>query len=360
MNKREIFKIVLFLFGFILLLQSVTYMIRTNGAVKDRFMGFYAEPNDTLDVIMIGSSPVPSCYASPMLWGEFGIKAYPLSTNLQRPKAIKHIIEEARKTQNPSLYIIELRQFTATDESMKENMAYTRGVTDNMKYSLNRIKTIQDLVDEPEEWHEYIFDIFKYHTNWKTIVLPEQITSFRYEKMHPFKGFDINDKVGPSESQDFSYIKDMTAIPPEQEKELIELLEYLEAEQLDALFIVSPYTMTAEKKEMYQYMNEIIARYHYQMLNLNDYYAELTIDFNTDFYDYGGHTNISGAEKCTRFLGKYLEENYNVNAIDSDNHLKSNKTWDLSYKLWMEEAEIAKAKLSDRIKNKDYTVMENE
>ena len=53
-------------------------------------------------------------------------------------------------------------------------MAYTRGVTDNMKYSWNRIKTINALVDPdgPEPRYTYYFDIFKYHSNWKTMVLP--------------------------------------------------------------------------------------------------------------------------------------------------------------------------------------------
>ncbi|MDE6213351.1 MAG: hypothetical protein K2M70_07750, partial [Lachnospiraceae bacterium] len=44
------------LFGVILL--PVSYMVRTNGDVKDRFAGFYAEKKDTLDIVMIGSSPV--------------------------------------------------------------------------------------------------------------------------------------------------------------------------------------------------------------------------------------------------------------------------------------------------------------
>lgn len=57
----------LVLFGMILL--PVSYMVRTNGDVKDRFAGFYAEKKDSLDVVMIGSSPVFPYYAAPKLWG---------------------------------------------------------------------------------------------------------------------------------------------------------------------------------------------------------------------------------------------------------------------------------------------------
>lgn len=77
--------------------------------------------------------------------------------------------------------------YLAADKDLTQNMAYTRGVTDNMKYSLNRIRTINDLVDEdgPEARYTFYFDIFKYHSNWKTPVLPSQLATFRYEKGSP-------------------------------------------------------------------------------------------------------------------------------------------------------------------------------
>ena len=72
--------------------------MRTNGAVKDRFSGFYAEKDHTLDIVMIGSSPVFPYYAAPKLWGETGIAMYLLSSNVQRPAAMKYLVEEAEKT----------------------------------------------------------------------------------------------------------------------------------------------------------------------------------------------------------------------------------------------------------------------
>ena len=117
---------------FLLLLVPVSYMVRTNGDVKDRFSGFYAEKKESLDIVMIGSSPVFPYYAAPKLWGETGIAMYPLSSNVQRPAAMKYLVEETEKSQSPSLYVFEMRMFTIEDEGMRENMAYTRGVTDNI------------------------------------------------------------------------------------------------------------------------------------------------------------------------------------------------------------------------------------
>ena len=85
---------------FIVLLIAVSYMVRTNGDVKDRFSGFYAEKDDTLDIVMVGSSPVFPYYVAPKLWGETGIAMYPLSSNMQRPVAMKYLVQEAEKSQS--------------------------------------------------------------------------------------------------------------------------------------------------------------------------------------------------------------------------------------------------------------------
>ena len=207
MKKKEWIKTIVFIAGFFLILIPLTYMIRTNGDIKDIFVGFYAEKKDTIDVVMIGSSPVYPYYAGPKIWEDTGITCYPLSSNMQRPKAAVHLVEEAEKTQDPELYIFEMRMYLGPDERLTQNMAYTRGVTDNMKYSWNRIKTINDLVEpnEEEPRYTYYFDIFKYHSNWKTLVLPSQMVTFRYEYPDPLKGAVIRDDIGPSEMADYSW-----------------------------------------------------------------------------------------------------------------------------------------------------------
>lgn len=169
MTKKQALKAVVFLAVFLWLLVTVTYIIRTNGDVKDRFTGFYAEKENTIDAILVGSSPVYPYYSAPALYGKSGIAAYPLSTNNQRPKAIKYLLKEAQKTQDPSLFIIEMRMFSMPDEEWEDTMIFTRGVTDNLKYSKNRVDAINALVSDRSERYTYYFDIFKYHSNWKTL-----------------------------------------------------------------------------------------------------------------------------------------------------------------------------------------------
>ena len=353
---RILMQIMAFSIIFLGLIIAVSYIVRTNGDVKDRFSGFYAEKNNTLDIVMIGSSPVFPYYAAPKLWGETGIAMYPLSSNVQRPVAMKYLVEEAEKSQSPELYIFEMRMFTMQDDGLRDNMAYTRGVTDNMRYSYLRCKTIQAMVPEDDEEGRlsYYLDIIKYHTNWKMLALPSEWANIAYHKPNPLKGYEFKDEVGPQPMPDCGGAGGITQIPPEQETYLRDLMDYLKAEDKHALFIVSPYGESLEEQQMYNYMEDIVSSYGYPFLNMNNYYEEIGIVFEEDFADYGSHTNAVGAEKCTDFLETYLQANYDFGDKRGDDAYES---WDKSYLLWQQEIGPMRDTIRERIENEDYAVI---
>lgn len=355
MTRKQLVQAIIFIGIFLVALIPVSYIVRTNGDVKDRFSGFYAEEKNTLDIVMIGSSPVFPYYSAPKLWGETGIAAYPLSSNVQRPAAMKYLVKEAQKTQAPSLYIFEMRMYTMEDEGLSENMAYTRGVTDNLKYSRNRVETIQALVPETEERLSYYIDLFKYHTNWKMFAFASEWGNWRYEKKNKLKGFFVKDEVGPTPMPTAGGIEGELAIPEEQEAYLRELLQYLQENKLQALFIVSPYGISAEDQQMFNYMSGIIEEAGYHFLNMNNYYEEIGIVFEEDFADYASHTNAVGAEKCTAFLEEYLLANYQFTDKRGNDRYDS---WDKAYELWLDELEKASAVIAEHIANEDYAEIE--
>lgn len=358
-GRMEALQAVVFVLLFLALLVPVSYMVRTNGDVKDRFAGFYAERKDSLDVVMIGSSPVFPYYAAPKLWGDTGIAMYPLSTNVQRPAAMRYLAQEAEKTQSPALYIFEMRMFTMEEEGLMANMAYTRGVTDNLRYSPQRIRTIRGLVPEDDEEGRlsYYFDIMKYHTNWKMLALPSEWANMFYCHSHPLKGYTFRDEVGPQPQPACGGAEGVLAIPREQEAYLRELLAYLKEEGREALFLVSPYGESPEEQRMFNYMAGIVRENGFEFLNMNDYYEEIGIVFEEDFADYGSHTNAVGAEKCTVFLEKYLSARYTLPDHRGDAFYDS---WDKSYELWQKRQNEAVRTIRERIAKEDYAEIEEE
>lgn len=355
MSRKQFMQSSIFILILLLALVCVSYIVRTNGDVKDRFSGFYAEKDNILDIVMIGSSPVFPFYSAPKIWGDTGIAAYPLSSNVQRPVAMKYLVEEAEKTQSPSLYIFEMRMFTMDDEGLAENMAYTRGVTDNLKYSWNRVKTIQAMVPETEDRLSFYVDLFKYHTNWRMFAFASEWKNWRYHKVSDLKGFYMKDEVGPTTRPAAGGTSGILEIPDSQEAYLKDLLQYLQEEDLQALFIVSPYGETPEEQKMFNYMAGIVKEAGYGFLNMNDHYDEIGIVFEEDFADYGSHTNAVGAEKCTEFLEEYLLEHYQFSDKRGDARYAS---WDEAYELWQQKLGEAKSTIRERIINEDYAERE--
>lgn len=271
---------------------------------------------------------------------------------------MKYLVKEAEKTQSPSLYIFEMRMYTMEDAGLSENMAYTRGVTDNLKYSINRVETIQALVPESEDRLSYYIDLFKYHTNWKMFAFSSEWKNWRYEKENALKGFEIKDEVGPTARPEAGGAEGELPIPAEQEVYLRDLLQYLQENELRALFIVSPYGISLEDQQMFNYMEGIVEEAGYHFLNMNNYYDEIGIVFEEDFADYASHTNAVGAEKCTAFLEKYLLENYPfLDKMDKRGN-SSYSSWDKAYELWLVKTKEAGAVIAEHIANEDYAVID--
>lgn len=372
MSKKQIFKIIIFIAAVMWLIPHITYCIRTPSDAKDRFVGFYAEKKNTIDAVVIGSSPVPYCIATPRIYGDMGITMYPLSTNMQRPVAAKYLVEEVLKTQDPDLFIFEMRMWQAEEEQLinadkDKHMGHTREVTDNMKYSLNRIRAINAMVKaENAEYDEdgnmiadykrinFYFDIFKHHSNWKTLALWSQLRTFFYEYPDDLKGFVAADEVEPAEKGNFGNVTGVEKMPAEQEEYLADLISCLKKHNKDALFVITPFTVSEEEQKKINYIGDYVTERGYKFLDMNKYLDEIGFDETTDYKDGGTHTNIVGADKVTTWFEEYLSENYvnpGILGKHDRRHGREYNSWKKSYDLWIEELSKGEEKIREEIKS---------
>ena len=360
---RPLASALIFVIAFVLVLTSLTYMVRLGSDTKSRFMGFYSEPKNSLDIIMIGSSPTYSFISMPQLYGEYGIKAYPLASNVQRPIAGQFLVKEAEKTQSPVLYMFELRMYVGHEEGLAGNMAYTREVTDNMKYSINRIRTINAMVTPhittvDTDRYTYYFDIFKYHSNWDSLGNMDQIRSWRFTRPDPYKGYKITDKVGPSERPAVPDEVEPAELDPYKEQELYDLLKAVKETGADALFYVTPYKLEDGDEAKYAHIRDVVEAAGYDYLDMNRYIDEIGIDFSRDYSDYGIHTNAVGAQKCTVFIGEYLRSRYDLPDHRTDAERASDPSWDVAYERWSAEYQAAIPVIDRRIEESDFFTYE--
>jgi len=69
---------------------------------------------------------------------------------------------------------------------------------------------------------------------------------------------------------------------------------------------------------------------------------EIGIDYSTDTYDGGLHMNLSGAEKCARWIGKILQNDYSLEDRKGESELAA--SWEVKIADYEKEIEEQKKK----------------
>ncbi|MCR5654991.1 MAG: hypothetical protein K6G07_05060 [Lachnospiraceae bacterium] len=332
---KNLIKAVCFLGIALFLFVAAGYVLRPSyDQRKETYAGFYAEPKNSIDVVFIGSSPVYPYYAPAKMWKDCGFTSVLLSSSTQRPENVVYLVKEARKTQDPKLFVFELRMFPDTFEYMdsEEGQYYNRSTVDEMKYSFNRSSLIHNNYSDPQIYDH--IDLIRYHSNWKEF-RPDALRFWDFESPDPYKGFVFNGNIDVLENTTPVGNIDTAPIPDYRQEQLRELAQYCKQEGITALFILSPYPIDEEKKEQFNTMGQIVEEYGFDFLDLNEHYEEIGIDFNTDFYNIG-HVNIHGAMKTTAYLEEYIMQNYSV---VSPKEKAIADAWDADADIWQKKCD---------------------
>lgn len=333
--RSNFFRAVLFVFILFFILRSVSYVMRMNGTTKSRFAGFYAQEKDSIDVLMIGASTVSTSLIPAYMWDKYGFTAYPLSSNSLRPKAIKYLIEEGYRYQNPKLVVVEMRTFAMPDEDQAKDEGHIREVVDNMRYSIHRVKTINALTEEFDNKATFYFDIMKYHPNYGMLFQPSEWKMYNYKTDDIMKGFEIKNgqmayRRKKKNDLKLTYNDGRNPIPQKQEEVLKDLLDFAKDKDLQMLFVVTPRDHDGDFEGQMNYMKDIIEEYGYDVINTNELAKEVDVDYRYDMDD-GAHTNVWGAIKVSDFVGNYISQNYLGTIGHSDSVTRN---WNEAYKVF--------------------------
>lgn len=267
---------------------------------------FHKLPEDTIEVVVYGSSHAYRSVNPLQLYRDYGIGAYNYGMTTQRINTTTLFVKDSLLTQKPRLAIIEtyycndVRQ----DIDMTLDIFYTRYL--NIKTPFKYLR--QCFGNSLERYLSYFMPLCAFHDNWNT--LEEQ--SFRPQ---------VNDgtflrTMGYKESQG---VNEVTLYPtPAKEKPLSEasvktfeeMVDALSESGTEVLLITFPYS----KKTGFSYGNaleQFADKHSCTYLNLFNYIDEIGLDTKTDFSDVG-HLNDYGAAKLTDFLGKYIASHYQL------------------------------------------------
>ena len=269
--------------------------------------GFYLEDKNSIDVILIGPSPVYTDFYSPQAYEEQGFTSYGVSTGGMSGAMYPSAVREALQTQDPELFVVDLSGFCDIDQ--RDSAAVRRWI-DSIPKSENRTQSIEELVSD-EEKDSYRTPFTKYHSNWgrlkgcwKALTDKADQKKRGYSVTKNFCAYtDICEEEIKEEVYDFS---------EEGFAALEQFLSFLKQEGIEnVLFVRFPRRNEIMNGETYSKGIDLIRSENYEVLDYcsntyNGHKNDLCLDINKDFYD-AEHVNIFGAEKLTRDLAEYIE-----------------------------------------------------
>ncbi len=288
---------------------------------------FYDEPADSLDIMYLGSSNAYNHFNAVLAFHEYGFTTGLLSSDSQPFTAIKYLLEESRKAQNPKLYVIDI----SIANNIKSNEGGIRKVTDELKPSLNKIKATTNILkysDIPkEDYINYYFTFILYHDLWKqykkdlgelSILFKGHLLSSQTVTIEPQEQFEWNDEIG-----------DLTK---DQKEVIYDLIEYIKSNKLNVLFVVSPRTYFEEDLKELNAIINIIEKEKLSVLNFNKL-EDLNINYETDYFNYA-HLNAYGAKKFTLYFSDCLKKNFELPDHRNDDRYAS---WNETYDRYLQE-----------------------
>ena len=315
---KKIIKTTVFLLIVVILWGSISLKFRPNDLHP-----VYREPENTLDVVMIGSSSWYTFW-SPMVAYEFtGITSFDYAQGAMPADCLEYCIREVLKRQKPKVIALDARMFLYRDENtLQVNEAgetyieegHIRAVSDTMPYSLNRFLMLYSIRDYLEDGLSAQLDLLFYHDRWKEVFAEGGVSLHTAPGRDYTKGYDIHADIVPFERpQDVSAVTQVQALPENTEALLRKLCAYCEEQGVAVLFVAMPTCEHNETQQMrYNYMKQILDEYDgIDFLNTNDFVDEMGLDYATDFYD-GTHANYLGTVKFTTYLEDYLISNYGI------------------------------------------------
>jgi hypothetical protein len=313
--KKNILKVTAFLLVFALLFGYISNIFNkkwTSGN-QEQYVAdnFYELKENTVDVLFLGSSQVIYGVSPVEMYDYAGISAYTIGGSLASLMSNYYWLQEARKTQNPSIVMLDT-------SCLFEKISYNheRKKVETMHYSLNRAKYILSLAPYSEDPVEsFFFPIIKYHSNWES--LTEENFGVGMNSSLSYRGMNISDKckTGIDLSQMIIDNDDTDADVRELHDYQLEyfdkLVNYCRENGIELVLFKTP-KMSWTGSDFAQ-VQELADEYglEYMDFNQQELLDAIGFDCDTDMKD-EDHMSLCGAEKLSRYLSDYLVENFSM------------------------------------------------
>lgn len=258
-------------------------------------------PENSIDVLFLGSSNVMSGINPVQLWQETGIQSYAYCSRAQTFPFSYAYLKDALKTQTPRCVILDAYSvFSSKGTNGLANGDFHLGVNmDSLSISA-KAELVTKYIPK-SDWLAYYFPLFKnhnYYKNWETSENETDEIFMGYcfaDSSEYFETPVYSDHCAPLEEVDGIYLQ--------------KIIELCQENQIDLFVIKTPVVYSDEEHQVLNSVKQMCEAYGVTYYDMSLDTAEWQFDYSCDMLNFF-HNNTTGAEKITTRLGEILTERY--------------------------------------------------
>ena len=309
MKKNNIFTLLLSL---LLIVSGIWYLgiiLRPTDTddVRIQIDSFHSLPENSLDVIVYGSSHSYRGFDTRVLNDDYNISAYNYSWNWLKMNTTKAFIKDSLVSQKPKVVLIETYYANENlhDCDINAEIYFSR-------YLKNKT-AVMDFINECfgdnfRKKLSFYVPLYAFHDNWIDISLKSLLPAKTNNSAVTNRGFCDIQMIDEISIVDQNSCEQKT-FDDYAIKNLDEIVSICNENDIDIIFYTAPFEWAYEYADA---MEEYAKNNNCLYINSFKYLDEIGIDEKTDFSD-PAHLNTYGAQKLARFIGKYISENYIFN-----------------------------------------------
>ncbi len=315
---------------------------RTDHGVK-QCIAMYEQPENSVDVVVLGSSHVHYGINTAKLWEEYGISAYDFSSAEQPLWISYYYLKEFCKTQKPKVVVLDFFTPAAFQEDYEHAYSHLSESLNGFRFGINKLKIMWVSFDGDQEvWDNYFPGFVGYHDRYDKLEA-EDFEDMKYDYEN-FKGFTPYFDMSPASEP---RINENDILPPSDKsvEYLQKIVEFTRASGIELYLTVVPYQVNSEQLEGVTQAEDL--RYNWLVKFVEEQnkagnehvFFDYTVLHNVDIgIDYksgqdtcdASHLNYYGATKFSHYLGAHLRYKYGADVLVDHRGDPYYKSWDVN------------------------------
>ena len=267
---------------------------------------FYSYPEDSIDVILLGSSHLGVNIDTTILANQYGIASYKMWGSVQPIWNSYYNLFEALKTQHPKVVVLEALGLSHD----VEYYGYVNAIKNTMglRWSRNKLDAIQTSY-EPSDIENALFPLAQYHSRYAEL----EAKDFSYyfwddpHSEHNTQNWNVICPMGEP-----STTRKTLPLGEKQLKYLKKIIYLCNKNNIPLVVLTAPYTIPDDERARLNTANQLLTEEGVPQLDCLTNYKQYGFDFATDFGDTAGHLNSTGCAKLSSILGEYLTTHYDL------------------------------------------------